>query len=247
MIKLEKINKSYGSHQVIKDLSLEIQDKETLILLGESGCGKTTILKMINKLISKDSGNIYIGDQNIDDIDVITLRRQIGYVFQNIGLLPHYSIKGNLCIVPHLLKWPKETINSQLKTVCEMLQIDSKLLKRKPSQLSGGQRQRVGVGRALMGNPDIVLMDEPFGALDPITRTQIQDEFLTLTHIISKTIVFVTHDVHEAFTLGDKICIFDAGNIVQNGTKEDILYKPKNAFVKKFIERHFDSLKKELS
>lgn len=242
MIKLDCINKSYGTARIIKDLSFEVQDKETLVLLGKSGCGKTTLLKMINRLIALDSGNIYVDGTNIMDVNPIELRRSIGYVFQNIGLLPHYTIRRNLCVVPHLLKWEESRIKKQLEMVCDVLKIDTTYLQRMPRQLSGGQRQRIGVGRALMSNPNIVLMDEPFGALDPITRQDIQDEFSSLKHLIHKTIVFVTHDVHEAFILGDRICLMDGGNIAQIGTKTEILEQPASEFVEKFMAKYYASV-----
>ena len=246
MISLKNVCKDYGSTKVVQDLNLDIQKEETLVLLGPSGCGKTTTLKMINRLIPYDSGSIEIDGVNIMDRNPIELRRSIGYVFQNIGLLPHFTIKENLCIVPKLLKWDKEKIETQIEKCCDTLHIDKKFLLRKPRQLSGGQKQRVGVGRALMGDPNIVLMDEPFGALDPITREEIQEEFSSLKGYINKTIVFVTHDIHEAFTIGDRICLMRKGSIVQVGSKYDILHNPVNDFVERFISRHADVLKQEL-
>lgn len=247
MIVLDKVKKQYGKTYVVKDMSLEVQEKETLVLLGRSGCGKTTTLKMINRLIELSEGTISIDGKNIQNIDPIQLRRGIGYVFQNIGLLPHYTIKDNLLCVPKLLKWDQEKIKPQLDMVCDILKIETKLLKRLPRELSGGQKQRIGVGRALIANPNIILMDEPFGALDPITREEIQDEFSSLKHLINKTIVFVTHDIHEAFVLADRICLMDQGIIAQIGTKKEILHNPSCSFVEKFVERHAESLAKELA
>ncbi len=246
MIVLKNVRKTYNSISIIHDLSLEIAKSETLVLLGSSGCGKTTTLKMINRLISFDAGDIQIRGQSIMETCPITLRRSIGYVFQNIGLLPHFTVKENLCIVPKLLKWEKEKIETQLEQVCDTMHIEKAFLKRSPKQLSGGQRQRVGVGRALMGNPDIVLMDEPFGALDPITRESIQDEFSSLKAYIKKTIVFVTHDIHEAFTIADRICIMEKGSIEQIGTKRELLENPASEFVERFIHRHRKVLTSEL-
>jgi len=246
MISLKNITKNYGSTTVISNLHLEVAKSETLVLLGSSGCGKTTTLKMINRLISFDDGDILIDGKSIMDVNPIQLRRNIGYVFQNIGLLPHFTVKENLCIVPKLLKWEKEKMERQLEKVCDTMHIEKAFLKRRPKQLSGGQRQRVGVGRALMGDPDIVLMDEPFGALDPITRESIQDEFSSLKALINKTIVFVTHDIHEAFTVADRICIMEQGLIEQVGTKREMLENPASDFVERFMHRHRKSLEKEL-
>lgn len=247
MIELKNVDKWYGKSHIVKNISFEVEKGETLVLLGRSGCGKTTILKMINRLIPFTSGEILINKESIMDWDPIILRRNIGYVFQNIGLLPHFTILENLNIVPRLIKWNNDKIISQLKWVQELLQIDDNLLKRKPRQLSGGQRQRIGVGRALMGNPNIVLMDEPFGALDPITREEIQEEFSSVKHMIQKTIIFVTHDIHEAFTIGDRICLIEEGRIAQLGTPYEIIHQPANEFVSRFILRHIKTLKQEVS
>ena len=246
MIELKAVNKFYGKNHAIKDVSFHVEKGQTLVLLGRSGCGKTTTLKMINRLIPFDSGDILINEQSVMDWNPTQLRRNIGYVFQNIGLFPHLNIYENLVIVPKLLRWEKEKVAKWLDNVLGLLQIDRGLLKRRPRQLSGGQRQRIGVGRALMGNPDIVLMDEPFGALDPITREEIQEEFSSVKHLIQKTIIFVTHDIHEAFTIGDRICLFEGGEIAQIGSPEQIIYEPANEFVERFIARHLKMLKREI-
>ena len=246
MIELKNLNKFYGDSRVIKNVSFRIDKGETLVLLGRSGCGKTTILKMINRLIPFDSGDILIDGISVLDWDPIQLRRNIGYVFQNIGLFPHLNIYDNLLVVPRLLRWAPEKTAKWLDNVMNLLQIDKNLLKRKPRQLSGGQRQRIGVGRALMGNPNIVLMDEPFGALDPITREEIQEEFSSVKHLIQKTIIFVTHDIHEAFAIGDKICLFEEGQIAQLGTPYQIVHEPANEFAERFIARHLGMLKREI-
>ncbi|MEM9424244.1 MAG: ATP-binding cassette domain-containing protein, partial [Spirochaetota bacterium] len=246
MIELREVNKFYGKSHAVKNVSFEVEEGQTLVLLGRSGCGKTTTLKMINRLIPFDSGDILINGISIGDWNPIQLRRNIGYVFQNIGLFPHLNIYDNLVIVPRLLRWEPKKIAKWLGNIMDILQIDKTLLKRKPRQLSGGQRQRIGVGRALIGNPDIVLMDEPFGALDPITREEIQEEFSSVKHLIQKTIIFVTHDIHEAFTIGDKICLFEEGEIAQLGTPYEIINEPANEFVERFIARHLNMLKKEI-
>ena len=246
MIVLEKVNKAYGNLQVVRDISFNVKKGETLVLLGKSGCGKTTILKMINRLIDLSSGHIFIDGLSIMNHNPVELRRNIGYVFQNIGLFPHMTIYDNLTIVAKLLAWEESAIKKQLSTIQETLQIESALLKRKPRQLSGGQRQRVGVGRALMANPEIILMDEPFGALDPITREEIQDEFLSVKQMIQKTIVFVTHDIHEAFAFADRICLLEGGSIAQIDTPYNIVDKPANSFVERFVARHKKSLLREL-
>ncbi len=246
MIELKNVNKFYGDSHAIKNISFQVQEGDTLVLLGRSGCGKTTTLKMINRLIPFDSGDILINGKSIMDWNPIRLRRNIGYVFQNIGLFPHLNIYENLVVVPKLLGWSKQQITEWLDKILNILQIDRVLLRRKPRQLSGGQRQRIGVGRALIGNPNIVLMDEPFGALDPITREEIQEEFSSVKHLIQKTIVFVTHDIHEAFTIGDRICLIENGEIAQLGTPYEIVHEPANEFVERFIARHMGMLKKEV-
>ncbi len=246
MIELKDVNKFYGKSHAIRDVSFHVEKGQTLVLLGRSGCGKTTTLKMINRLIPFDSGDILIKGRSILDWNPIKLRRNIGYVFQNIGLFPHMNIHDNLVVVPKLLNWQPEETKKWLENIINLLQIDKSLLKRKPRQLSGGQRQRIGVGRALIGNPDIILMDEPFGALDPITREEIQEEFSSVKHLIQKTIIFVTHDIHEAFTIGDRICLFEGGEIAQIGTKKQIIHEPANEFVERFIARHLSILKEEI-
>lgn len=245
MISLKNIRKTYGETTVISDLNLDIASHTTLVLIGSSGCGKTTILKMINRLISFDSGDIEIDGVSVLREDPVLLRRKIGYVFQNIGLMPHYSVRQNLCMVPALLKWNKEDTAARLEEICALFRIDMSLIDRYPYQLSGGQRQRVGVGRALMADPNIVLMDEPFGALDPITREEIQEEFSELLAHINKTIIFVTHDMHEAFVFGHQICLMERGVIQQVGGKKELLNNPANDFVRRFIGRHTRALQRE--
>jgi osmoprotectant transport system ATP-binding protein len=203
--------------------------------LGKSGCGKTTTLKMINRLITPDEGAVFINEKDTSKINVEELRLGIGYVLQNHGLFPHYTIAQNIAIVPKLLKWKEADISKRIDELLEKLHLPFSVKNQFPHQLSGGQQQRVGLARALAANPPILLMDEPLGALDPITREKIRNEFLTLDELQSKTIIMVTHDVQEAFELGDRICLMDEGEILQIGTPKELLEKPTNQKVKDFI------------
>ena len=236
MIEINGISKSFGSNKAVQNVSLNIAERENLILLGTSGCGKTTTLKMINRLIEPDLGTIYIDGKNSTDQNPDILRRGIGYVMQNTGLFPHYTVEQNIAVVPKLLKWDKKKTNNRIQELIEKLRLPQICLKQLPHQLSGGQQQRVGLARALITNPPVLLMDEPFGALDNVTRTSIQAEFKELEELKRKTIVMVTHDVQEAFDLGDRISLMDKGVIVQTGTPKELLYKPANDFVKKFFD-----------
>ncbi len=235
MIELRKISKKYKEKTILKDISVVFEDNNITCLIGESGCGKTTILRMINRLIKPTSGNIFIDNKNIKDKDVIKLRRSIGYVIQQTGLFPHMTIKENIELIAKIEKRPKKFINERVYEVMNMVGLDNALLEHYPSELSGGQQQRIGIARAFFNNPNIILMDEPFSALDPITRSSLQDELLELQEKYHKTIIFVTHDMDEAIKLADKIVIMDKGEIVQYGTPEEILKHPKNEFVKKFV------------
>jgi len=238
MIELKNINKAFGNTQAVKNISFSVKKGETLVLLGTSGCGKTTTLKMINRLIEPSSGEIFINGENIKTIQEEKLRLGIGYVLQNHGLFPHYTIAQNIAIVPKLLKWDKDKIHKRMDQLLEKLHLPSQLKEKFPNQLSGGQQQRVGLARALMANPPILLMDEPLGALDPITRNQIRQEFLNLDELQNKTIVMVTHDVEEAFELGDRICLIDSGEVLQIGYPKELLKKPKNRLVSDFLDGH---------
>ncbi len=204
-------------------------------MLGTSGCGKTTTLKMINRLIEPDSGQVFINGENITNQDPDVLRTGIGYVMQNIGLFPHYTVAENIAVVPKLLKWDKEKIKFRTQELIEKLHFPENSLSMFPHELSGGQQQRVGLARALVTDPSVLLMDEPFGALDNVTRTSIQKEFKGLEELKRKTIVMVTHDVHEAFELADRICLMDKGKIIQIGTPKELLYQPVNDFARKFL------------
>ena len=246
MIKLENITKSYGGITVVKALSLEVKEGEFVVLLGPSGCGKTTTLKMINGLIAPTSGRIYVEEQDISTVNPIELRRQIGYVIQRIGLLPHMTISDNIALVPRLKGWSKDKRIKRADELLDMVGLDPETYRGKyPHQLSGGEGQRVGVARALAVDPPILLMDEPFGALDPITRSQLQDEFLNLEEQVKKTVIFVTHDLDEAVRLADRIAIMDDGQLHQYATPIDMLKHPADDFVAQFMggDRFFRQLK----
>jgi osmoprotectant transport system ATP-binding protein len=246
MIEIKNITKRYDNNVLaVNNVNITVAKGEIVVLIGKSGCGKTTTLKMINRLVEYDSGEIYVNNREIRRINPITLRRNIGYVIQDIGLFPHLTIAANIAVVPKLLKWDSEKIERTTADVMNIIRLPKTLLQRYPHQLSGGQKQRIGVARAIIVNPEIILMDEPFGALDPITREELQQEFVNLQDQIQKTIVFVTHDIFEAFTLGNKVAIMDKGEIIQMGTPHDLLIKPKNNFVKKFIGKHHASLLSE--
>lgn len=247
MIELVNVSKFYSdSVAVVDNINLRINTGETLVLIGLSGCGKTTTLKMINRLIRPDTGDIYIDKKNVNDINPIELRRNVGYVIQNIGLFPHMTVEENIGIVPKLKKWPEEKIQEKTLRTLQIVKLSEDFLKRYPYELSGGQQQRVGVARAIISEPGIILMDEPFGALDPITREELQDEFVNLKKELKKTIVFVTHDIFEAFKIGDRIAIMNKGRIVQTGTPVEIVETPADDFVAKFTGKHVKALLSEL-
>lgn len=239
MIEFINVNKNFKNTKVLNNINLKINDGEFLVLIGPSGCGKTTSLKMINKLITPSSGTILIDGEDISKKNAIDLRRNIGFVIQQTGLFPHMTIGENVELVPYLKKWPEEKRKSRSKELLDLVGLDpDKYLNRYPSELSGGQQQRVGVARALATNPDIILMDEPFSALDPITRNSLQEEIFKLQDELKKTIVFVTHDMDEALKLGDRICIMKDGDIVQFDTPENILRNPSKGFVEEFIGKN---------
>lgn len=236
MIGLNKVSKSYGATQAVSEVSINIEAQEKLILLGTSGCGKTTLLKMINRLIEPDSGEITVSGQDIRQQPVEVLRKGIGYVLQHNGLFPHYTVEENIAIVPKLLKWDKNKTSNRVRQLVEKLHLPQNSLGLYPHELSGGQQQRVGLARALASDPPILLMDEPFGALDNVTRMHIQQEFKHLEEFKRKTVVMVTHDVQEAFDLGDRICLMDRGRVVQIGTPRELLYRPVNDFARSFFD-----------
>lgn len=236
MIELINVTKEYNGIKAVDNISLKIHDKEFVVIIGTSGCGKTTTLKMINKLIKPTSGKIYINGKDTSEIEPIKLRRSIGYVIQEIGLMPHMTVEKNIGLVPQLKGWPLKRRKKRAKELLEFMNLDPDICKnKKPSQLSGGQKQRVGVARALAANPDVILMDEPFGALDPLTKTQLQHEFSNLLRKVEKTVVFVTHDMQEAIMFADKIVIMNEGEIVQVDTPQEMFKNPANDFVRNFF------------
>jgi len=239
MIRFENVTKQYDLNSIAVDnLNLHIRKGEILILIGPSGCGKTTTMKMINRLIEPTSGKIYIQGEDAGKLDPVELRRNIGYVIQQIGLFPQMTIGENIALVPKLKKWPEQKRRERVEELLHLVGLPPEKFRDKyPFELSGGQQQRVGVARALAADPPIILMDEPFGALDPITREQLQDELLQLQLELQKTIVFVTHDIDEALKLGTRIALIREGKIVQLDTPDRLLRTPENDFVRDFIGR----------
>lgn len=239
MIKLDHVTKIYPgqTEPAVTDLSLEVPDGEICVLVGPSGCGKTTTMKMVNRLIEPTSGKIWVEEQDVMQMDPIQLRRSIGYVIQEIGLFPHMTIAQNIGTVPRLLGWDDARISRRVDVLLESMGMESlEFRDRYPRELSGGQRQRIGVARAMAVDPHVMLMDEPFGAIDPITRDRLQNEFLRLQRKIHKTIIFVTHDINEAIKMGDKIAILNIGGILeQYGPPSEILSHPANSFVEDFV------------
>jgi osmoprotectant transport system ATP-binding protein len=240
LISLKHISKSFddGQHFAIDNVSLDIHEGETLVLLGSSGCGKTTLLKLINRLLDLTSGTIEVDGKDIASQDPIALRRSVGYAFQGIGLFPHMTVEENVAMVPRLIGWPPQKRRERAHELLRIVGLDPETYAgRFPEELSGGQQQRVGVGRALAADPAYLLMDEPFGALDALTRDTLQQELLTLKQKLNKTIVFVTHDIFEALTLGDRIAVLHAGHLQQIGTKEEILQNPATDFVRELFAK----------
>ncbi len=240
MLELININKSYNNVDVVvKDLNLTINKGELIVLIGESGCGKSTTMQMINRLIEPTKGIIKLNGIDVTTINKNELRRNIGYVIQNVGLFPHHTIEENIATVPVLCKKDPKEIKEKVKNLMDMVGLPYETYgQRYPSELSGGQQQRIGVARALANDPDVILMDEPFSALDPITREQLQDELLNLNEELGKTIIFVTHDMDEAIKIGTKIAIMQDGEIVQYDTPEELLRNPANEFVENFIGKN---------
>jgi osmoprotectant transport system ATP-binding protein len=238
MISLRDVSKQFTSAggAAVDSLSMDVTEGETVVLVGPSGCGKTTTMKMINRLIEPTSGDIIVDGTSIREQDPVKLRRSIGYVIQSIGLMPHRLIRDNIATVPKLIGWDDKRVDARIDELVEILDLDRELLERYPSELSGGQRQRVGVARALAADPPVMLMDEPFGAVDPIVRERLQEQFLDIQARLKKTIVFVTHDIDEAIKMADRIAIMNKGGVIeQYASPEEILRDPANEFVKRFV------------
>src|SRR3989475_3075262 len=232
MIRLEGVSKRYGAQLAVRDLTIEFHTGQLTMLVGPSGCGKTTTLKMINRLIEPSAGRIFHDEQDVTHIDPVVLRLRMGYVIQNVGLFPHMSIADNVATVPRLVGWDKKRIRRRVNDLLELVGLDPRqFAHRYPHQLSGGQRQRVGVARALGVDPPVLLMDEPFGAIDRIARERLQNEFLRIQREVRKTVVFVTHDIDEAIKLGDRIAIMNQGRLEQYDTPAAILAKPASDLV----------------
>ena len=237
MITFDSVVKRYATNVAVDHLSLEIKSGEVVMLVGPSGCGKTTSLKMINRLIEPTEGTISIDDRDTRTCDVNDLRRSIGYVIQQVGLFPHQTVAENVATVPRLLKWPRARIEARVNELLDLIGLPAADYGRRlPAELSGGERQRVGVARALGADPNILLMDEPFGAIDPIARERLQNELLRLQRVVRKTIVFVTHDIDEAVKLGDRIALLSKGGVLEQfATPEELLAHPQSAFVTGFL------------
>jgi osmoprotectant transport system ATP-binding protein len=237
MIQFENVVKQYpNGFRAVDDLSLQVPAGEVCVLIGPSGCGKTTSMRMVNRLIAISSGRITVEGRDVRDLPVEDLRRKIGYAIQQIGLFPHMTVFENVAVVPRLLRWEEQRIRRRVDQLLELVGLDPDTHRGKyPRQLSGGQQQRVGVARALGADPPIMLMDEPFGAIDPITREVLQDEFLQIQREIGKTIIFVTHDIDEAIKMGDRIAVLRDGKLVQFDTPDDLLAHPKDEFVRDFV------------
>ena len=247
MIQFEHVSKSYGKTPVLKDLNFTIPDGQFVVLIGPSGCGKTTTMKMINRLLEPDSGTIRIDGQDIHSQDKVELRRHIGYVIQQIGLFPNMTVAQNICVVPKLLKYDKARCDEIVQEMLQLVHMEQ-YANKYPSELSGGQQQRIGVLRALAASPPIVLMDEPFSALDPLTRESLQDEVKNLQQKLNKTFVFVTHDMEEALDLADVIIFMDHGKIVQMAPPEEMLAHPASGQIQDFLGKFIDThAQKELT
>ncbi|HHW94788.1 MAG TPA: betaine/proline/choline family ABC transporter ATP-binding protein [Mogibacterium sp.] len=236
MIEFTNVSKSFGDNQVLEDISIRLREGELTALIGPSGCGKTTMLKMINRMLAPTSGTIKVNGEDISSMDPVALRRSMGYVIQQGGLFPHLTIKENIEIIERLQGMPEEEISSRTIELMEMVDLPpDEFLNRYPRELSGGQQQRVGVARAFATDPGIILFDEPFSAIDPITRNSLQDQLIEIRSKVAKTMVFVTHDMDEAIKIADRICIIYDGRILQYDTPENILKNPANTFVEGFV------------
>ncbi|MGE0258909.1 MAG: ABC transporter ATP-binding protein [Alphaproteobacteria bacterium] len=236
MIEVERVTKTYGGRRVVEELSLSVPQGAFCVLLGPSGCGKSTTLRMINRLVPFDSGAIRVGGEDVRVLPPEALRRRIGYAIQSVGLFPHWRVADNIATVPRLLGWPRGRVRDRVEQLLLLLRLDPETYRDKyPHQLSGGEQQRVGVARALAADPELLLMDEPFAALDPIARAALQDELLRIQRETRKTIVFVTHDIDEALKLASVIGVLERGRLAQWGTPLDIVGRPASGFVAEFV------------
>ena len=237
-IRFEKVTKRYGEHIALNELSLSIDSGEFITIIGRSGCGKTTALRLVNGLLSPDEGTVFVNGKNVAEADIIALRRSIGYAIQGVGLFPHMTVAKNIAYVPSLSnQWNKAESTENVAELLKTVGLEPEMAKRYPHELSGGQRQRVGIARALAAKPSILLMDEPFGAVDEITRRMLQQEMLRLQKELKLTIVFVTHDIKEAMYLGDRVLVMDKGELVQFDTPEVIRESPASVFVRELLDK----------
>jgi osmoprotectant transport system ATP-binding protein len=236
MFEIQRLGKDYGGRRVVDDLSLVVARREVLVLVGESGSGKTTTLKMINRLIEPTSGTVRIAGEDTRALPAHLLRRRIGYVFQKIGLFPHMTVEENIAVPLTLAGAERRTKRARVEELLRLVELDPALAERRPHQLSGGQQQRVGVARALATAPELMLLDEPFGALDPLTRDRLQQSFVRLRHELGLTALFVTHDMSEALLIGDRIAVMKDGRLVQVGTPRELIESPKSEYVEKLLE-----------
>jgi osmoprotectant transport system ATP-binding protein len=237
MIEFQQVSKIFDGKAAVKNLDLHLKEGAFSVLIGTSGSGKSTTLKMINRLEEHDSGTIRFAGEDIRQLPVLALRRRMGYAIQSIGLFPHWTVAQNIATVPQLQKWTKARINDRIDELMALLGLEASMRDRLPHQLSGGQQQRVGVARALAANPEVLLMDEPFGALDPVTRGALQQEMRRIHQLLGRTIVLVTHDIDEALRLADHLVLMDNGEVVQQGTPLSMLTAPENDFVREFFGR----------
>ncbi|WP_312669929.1 ABC transporter ATP-binding protein [Pseudescherichia sp.] len=237
MIEFTQVSKIFNGQSAVSDLNLHFKTGAFSVLIGTSGSGKSTTLKMINRLVEHDAGTIRFAGEEIRSLPLLALRRRMGYAIQSIGLFPHWTVAQNIATVPQLLKWPRAKIDARIDELMALLGLDPQLRGRYPHQLSGGQQQRVGVARALAADPEVLLMDEPFGALDPVTRGALQQEMKRIHRLLGRTIVLVTHDIDEALQLADNLVLMDGGRVVQQGTPLEMLTQPANEFVRTFFGR----------